>query len=126
MTELYSLAIFNVSYNNLSGRIPTTGQFADFDENNYRGNSGLCGLTLNISCTSISSSPPTPANKEAENHAAIDMGSFYWSFTASFVTVVLGLAAILWFHSGWCRAWFHFVDLCIFYCFSRCSKNAFH
>ncbi|KAJ1396183.1 Leucine-rich repeat [Sesbania bispinosa] len=43
LTLLHFLSVFNVSYNNLSGRPPSEGQFADFDDENYRGNPGLCG-----------------------------------------------------------------------------------
>ncbi|RHN58497.1 putative non-specific serine/threonine protein kinase [Medicago truncatula] len=123
LNDLYSLAIFNVSYNKLSGKIPTTMQFANFDENNYRGNSDLCGSVLNISCNdTIFSTLET-----MQNQTAMDMESFYWGFAASYVTLVIGLAIIiLWVNSHWCMAWFYYVDMCIFYCFSRCFKNAFH
>ncbi|KAI4323986.1 hypothetical protein L6164_023555 [Bauhinia variegata] len=43
LSQFHSLAIFNVSYNNL-GILPSSGKFANFDENNYRGNPNLCGL----------------------------------------------------------------------------------
>ena len=123
LTDLYSLAVFNVSYNKFSGTIPTTMQFANFDENNYRGNSDLCGSVINIICNHTSIFPPASTTR---HQTAIDMESFYWSCVASYVTVVIGLAVILWVNSHWCRAWFHYVDLCIFYCFSRCFKNVFH
>jgi len=122
LTNLYSLAIFNVSYNKFSGRVPTTMQFANFDENNYRGNSDLCGPVINIICNHTPISPPASTT---QHQTAIDMESFYWSCVVSYVTVVIGLAVILWVNSHWCRAWFHYVDLCIFYCFSRCFRNAF-
>ncbi|CAJ2656315.1 unnamed protein product [Trifolium pratense] len=126
LTDLYSLAIFNVSYNKLSGSIPTTMQFANFDENNYRGNSDLCGSLINISCNGTIISTPTPPYETSQNQTAVDMESFYWSFITTYVTVVIGLAVIIWVNSHWCRAWFHYVDLCIFYCFPRCLKKAFH
>lgn len=123
LTDLYSLAVFNVSYNKFSGRVPTTMQFASFDENNYRGNSDLCGSVINIICNHTSITPPASTT---QHQTAIDMESFYWSCVASYVTVVIGLAVILWVKSHWCRVWFHYVDLCIFYCFSKCFKNVFH
>ncbi|KEH20413.1 LRR receptor-like kinase [Medicago truncatula] len=123
LTDLYSLAIFNVSYNKFSGTIPTTMQFANFDENNYRGNSDLCGSVINIICNHTSIFPPASTT---QHQTAIDIESFYWSCAASYVSVIIGLAVILWVNSHWCRAWFHYVDLCIFYCFTRCFKNVFH
>ncbi|WP_164034445.1 hypothetical protein [Serratia marcescens] len=47
---------------------------------------------------------------------AIDMESFYWSCVASYVTVVIGLAVILWVNSHWCRVWFRWT------CVSTSSK----
>ncbi|KAJ7951924.1 putative Leucine-rich receptor-like kinase family protein [Quillaja saponaria] len=107
LTELCSLAIFNVSYNNLSGTTPTTGQFANFDENNYRGNSGLCGTLLKKSCTSTMSSPPPPALPDGEEgkDSEIDLESFYRSFAASYVTILMGITIILCVNPHWRRAW---------------------
>jgi len=127
LTDLYSLAIFNVSYNKFFGTIPTTMQFANFDEDNYRGNSDLCGSVINIICNHTSTfSPASTTQHQTAHQTAIDMESFYWSCAASYVSAIIGLTVILWVNSHWCRAWFHYVDLCIFYCFSRCSKNVFH
>ncbi|KAH9667088.1 Receptor-like protein 15 [Citrus sinensis] len=87
--ELSFLAIFNVSYNNLSGTVPNKGQFANFDESNYRGNPYLCGPAVRKNCSS--ELPPTPATSAEEDESAIDMVAFNWSFAASYVTVILGL-----------------------------------
>ena len=38
MVKLNNLEIFNVSYNNLSGVVPNTGQFGTFVEDSYLGN----------------------------------------------------------------------------------------
>ncbi|ESR40676.1 Receptor-like protein 15 [Citrus sinensis] len=70
--ELSFLAIFNVSYNNLSGTVPNKGQFANFDESNYRGNPYLCGPAVRKNCSS--ELPPTPATSAEEDESAIDMG----------------------------------------------------
>ncbi|KAH9715323.1 Receptor-like protein 56 [Citrus sinensis] len=69
--ELSFLAIFNVSYNNLSGTVPNKGQFANFDESNYRGNPYLCGPAVRKNCSS--ELPPTPATSAEEDESAIDM-----------------------------------------------------
>ncbi|KAJ1378012.1 Leucine-rich repeat, partial [Sesbania bispinosa] len=109
LTELNFLAIFNVSYNNLSGPTPTTGQFANFGDDNYRGNLGLFGFVNGSTNRNLSPPPPPseiPSNEEGENHTTIEMVSFYWGFLSSFVTVVLGLAIVLWFSPYWCKEWF--------------------
>ena len=129
LTELNFLAIFNVSYNNLSGPTPITGQFANFDENNYRGNPSLFGPFLGQSPTKTVSLPPpsleVPSSSE-ENHIAIELDSFYWGFACSYVTVVLGLAASLWISPHWCEVWFRFVNSCIYYCFPCFCRSGLH
>lgn len=128
LTELHFLAIFNVSYNNLSGQTPTTGQFANFGEDNYRGNPGLFGFVNGSFNRTLSPPPPpseTTSNEERENHTAIELVSFYWGFVSSYVMVILGLATILWFSPHWCRVWFRFVDMCIYYCFPCFFRDGF-
>ncbi|XP_027340345.1 receptor-like protein 14 [Abrus precatorius] len=128
MTKLNFLAIFNVSYNNLSGLTPTTGQFANFGEDNYRGNPNLFGFPKRNS-TRIFSPPPPPteiqSNEGGENHPPIELVSFFWGFVSSYVLTVLSLAIVLWFSPRWCRAWFWLVDLCIYYCCLFHFRNGF-
>ncbi|KAG2313284.1 hypothetical protein Bca52824_024841 [Brassica carinata] len=108
LTELSSLAVFNVSYNNLSGVIPQGKQFNTFDTKSYLGNPFLCGQPTNKSCNSNNVKEP---DNEVEAHEyAIDMVSFYWSLTASYVTILVGVLASLSFDSPWSRAWFNTVD----------------
>ncbi|PNX76289.1 receptor-like protein kinase, partial [Trifolium pratense] len=80
LTQMKFLSTFNLSYNNLSGTPPSTGQFQDFDEDNYRGNPGLCGPLLNRKCEGIASSPSSQSNGTGEKETKVDMTSFYWSF----------------------------------------------
>lgn len=117
LTELNFLSNFNVSYNHLSGPTPNAGQFANFDEQNYGGNSGLCGPRINKSCTTVLEPPETPSDGAEEDESAVDMVAFYWSFVASSVTVILGLFAILWVNSYWRRLWFYFIDAYIDLCY---------
>ncbi|XP_043817341.1 receptor-like protein 56 [Manihot esculenta] len=97
LVALTFLETFNVSYNNLSGRVPNGGQFGTFDENNYRGNPGLCGERIHKSCKSDEApqTPPPSADVEEEDEGGIDMVWFYWSFSGAYVTILLVLAAIL-------------------------------
>ncbi|KAH9715362.1 Receptor-like protein 14 [Citrus sinensis] len=127
LTELNFLSNFNVSYNNLSGLVPDKGQFAIFDESNYRGNIHLCGSIINKSCNSAEEILATTSNHEGdEDESAIDMVSFNWSFAASYVTFILGLLAILWINSCWRRLWFYYVDACIDSCYCWIFKHVFN
>ncbi|KAF8097590.1 hypothetical protein N665_0285s0021 [Sinapis alba] len=105
LTELSNLAVFNVSYNNLSGVIPQGRQFNTFDTRSYLGNPLLCGKPTNRSCNF-----QEPDYEVKEKQSPIDMVSFYWSFAAAYVTILLGIIASLSFDSRWSRAWFYIVD----------------
>ncbi|GJZ98361.1 receptor-like protein 12 [Tanacetum coccineum] len=50
LATLPFLSSFNVSYNQLEGRIPTGNQFQTFEANSYVGNKGLCGFPLSRTC----------------------------------------------------------------------------
>ncbi|KAL3511920.1 hypothetical protein ACH5RR_024637 [Cinchona calisaya] len=76
LAGLNFLSVFNVSYNTLSGRTPDKGQFANFDETNYKGNPGLCGPLLKRSCDPINNKVPRPEKNVGdhgeESDGAID------------------------------------------------------
>ncbi|XP_010419191.1 PREDICTED: LRR receptor-like serine/threonine-protein kinase ERL2 [Camelina sativa] len=110
LTDLSSLVVFNVSFNNLSGVIPEGRQFNTFDTQSYLGNPFLCGQANKISCNgNIFQEPDNGV--EADESTTIDMESFYWSFAAAYVTILLGLLASLSFDSPWSRVWFYNVDV---------------
>eukprot|EP00268_Persea_americana_P058000 TRINITY_DN6985_c0_g1_i3.p1 TRINITY_DN6985_c0_g1~~TRINITY_DN6985_c0_g1_i3.p1 ORF type:complete len:1028 (+),score=201.19 TRINITY_DN6985_c0_g1_i3:117-3086(+) len=54
--SMKSLTSADFSHNNFSGRIPETGQFADFNTTSFVGNPQLCGSSLNP-CNFSSTSP---------------------------------------------------------------------
>ncbi|XP_019082670.1 PREDICTED: receptor-like protein 2 [Camelina sativa] len=112
LTELNSLAVFNVSFNNLSGVIPEGRQFNTFDTQSYFGNPFLCGQPTNTSCNNNNNNNNFQelGNEVEVDESLIDMVSFYWSFVAAYVTIVLGILASLSFDSPWSRAWFYIVD----------------
>ncbi|KAG7590070.1 Leucine-rich repeat-containing N-terminal plant-type [Arabidopsis suecica] len=108
LTDLSSLAVFNVSYNNLSGVIPQGKQFNTFDARSYLGNPLFCGKPTNLSCESNNFQEPD--NGVEADEFTTDMVSFYWSFAAAYVTILIGILASLSFDSPWSRAWFYIVD----------------
>ncbi|CDY42435.1 BnaC02g22730D [Brassica napus] len=116
LSELSSLAVFNVSFNNLSGAIPQGRQFNTFDSQSFTGNPFLCGQPTNTSCGGNSIHPPD--NVVEDEEGTIDMESFYWSFAAAYVTILVGLFASLIraslpFDSPWSRFWFYKVEVSI-------------
>ncbi|KAH0897829.1 LOW QUALITY PROTEIN: hypothetical protein HID58_047397 [Brassica napus] len=111
LAELSSLAVFNVSFNNLSGVIPQGRQFNTFDSQSFLGNPFLCGQQTNTSCGGNSIHSPDNVVKDEEG--TIDMESFYWSFAAAYVTILVGLFTSLSFNSPWSRFWFYKVEVSI-------------
>ncbi|XP_058723635.1 receptor-like protein 15 [Vicia villosa] len=110
LTQLTFLSIFNVSYNNFSGTPPITGQFGGFDEENYKGNPGLCGPLLDRKCDSVASSPSSQPHDSGEKESKVDMISFYWSFAASYITILLSIITMLYINARWRMAWFYFIS----------------
>ncbi|XP_020535229.1 receptor-like protein 9a isoform X2 [Jatropha curcas] len=114
LAALNFLGTFNVAYNNLSGRIPDKAQFGTFSESSYRGNLGLCGDIIHRSCNLKEAPSGIDAEEEEEEEGAIDMEWFYWSLCASYVTILMGLVAILYVNRRWRMVWFYYVHVCIY------------
>ncbi|XP_061359196.1 receptor-like protein 9a [Gastrolobium bilobum] len=110
LTQLNFLSILNVSYNNLSGTPPSTGQFGDFDEDNYRGNPGLCGPLLKQKCEGVATPPSSESNNTVAKETTVDMEAFYWSFCASYITILLGFIMVLYINAYWRMALFYYME----------------
>jgi hypothetical protein len=52
LTKLWTLEVFSVAYNNLSGCIPNSGQFGSFTTDSYQGNSNLHNISQGDRCSS--------------------------------------------------------------------------
>jgi Leucine-rich repeat (LRR) protein len=125
LVELTFLAVFNVSYNNFSGRTPEMkNQFATFDESSYKGNPLLCGPPLQDSCDKIESPSARVPNDFNGDGGFIDMDTFYASFSACYITVVLTIAAVLCIIPHWRRRWFYFIEECIDTCYCFLAINS--
>ncbi|KAL2923461.1 Receptor-like protein 15 [Bienertia sinuspersici] len=84
LVMLTFLVGFNVSYNNLTGRVPKGGQLADFDERNYFGNPRLYGYSKSYINTTLP--PDDPSNRgggDQDDDEETYMVDFWWSFRMS-------------------------------------------
>ncbi|MED6106703.1 hypothetical protein PIB30_007026, partial [Stylosanthes scabra] len=117
--------VFNVSYNNLSGKAPDQEQFGTFGDSSYKGNPYL---TWSISNTRIAAPTPSliPSDEVTKDDSTIDFTSFCWSFAATSVTVLLALLTILWINPYWRRAWFYFIEGILLKCFGEFLQDAFY
>ncbi|XP_024041135.1 probably inactive leucine-rich repeat receptor-like protein kinase At3g28040 [Citrus clementina] len=114
LVELNALAVFSVAHNNLSGKIPEwTAQFTTFKEDSYEGNPLLCGKPL-PDCD-VAAVPE--ASNEEDGNSLIDMGSFYITFTSSYVIVILAIIGVLYVNPYWRRRWFYLIENWMTSCF---------
>ncbi|KAK4419827.1 hypothetical protein Salat_2395600 [Sesamum alatum] len=91
LTRLTFLSFLNLSNNQLVGPIPSGPQFQTSSPDSFKGNTGLCGFPLNISCSNTGENdnvpPPNPHRKEE----AIE-----WEYVSVALGYVVGLGSILW------------------------------
>ncbi|CAN6277144.1 unnamed protein product [Urochloa humidicola] len=65
LTRLWSLEVFSVAYNYLSGCIPDSGQFASFTMDSYQGNKNLKNMSLRNGCSAASGPIAPPLEDES-------------------------------------------------------------
>ncbi|XP_050284101.1 receptor-like protein 15 isoform X2 [Quercus robur] len=118
LTEITFLEVFSVAHNNLSGTTPERKyQFGTFDESCYEGNPLLCGPPLH-DCAKIGPPSTMLVDHDGEDGGSfIDMAVFYISFVVVYITVLLGLVAVLYINPYWRRAWFNFIEVCVDNCY---------
>jgi Leucine rich repeat len=73
----FSLRLFNVSFNNLSGKIPLTIALSQFNISSFSHNPHLCGQQINQICTRDSFIPPSPSpNRPEQPYPSASINSF--------------------------------------------------
>ncbi|KAF6147333.1 hypothetical protein GIB67_002352 [Kingdonia uniflora] len=108
ISRCYSLQL-NLSYNNLSGEIPTGSQLQTFTESSYLGNDALCGTPLLKKCKR-NDFGETPHTKAQDSDEYDMMEQFYVAVAPGFVVGLAGFCAALVFIDKWRLAYFRFVE----------------
>ncbi|KAL1542346.1 hypothetical protein AAHA92_26453 [Salvia divinorum] len=89
LAGLTFLSVLNLSYNELVGRIPNGRQLQTFSADSFRGNAGLCGFNLNISCSRSDGSDDSDLS--SRQHEEIE-----WEYVSTALGYVVGLGSIVW------------------------------
>ena len=102
------LSHLDLSYNNFSGRIPSSTQLQSFDALSFTGNPQLCGDPLPKKCT-VEEKPltRTPMGK-TEDHS--ENSNFYMGMGVGFPVGFWAICGILFFKRTWRHAYFKFLD----------------
>ncbi|GLT69558.1 hypothetical protein SLA2020_417000 [Shorea laevis] len=115
LSSLNFLSHLNLSFNNLSGKIPNGNQLQTLDDSSiYEGNSLLCGPPLSTKCSEDETKPrvtPNGGNRVAnENGREIESFSFYISMAAGFIVGFWGVCGTLIIKTSWRQAYFRSFD----------------
>ncbi|PRQ35696.1 putative leucine-rich repeat domain, L domain-containing protein [Rosa chinensis] len=108
-TGLNFLSSFNVSYNNLGGRIPSGTQLQSFNASAFEGNQ-LCGAPLPNKCqTTEGADAPDMSTPDADNKEH-QIPWFYVSVALGYITGFWGVCGPLVLMRKWRCAYYHFLD----------------
>ncbi|PQQ01446.1 putative LRR receptor-like serine/threonine-protein kinase [Prunus yedoensis var. nudiflora] len=102
----YRLSFLDLSYNNLSGKIPTGTQLQSFDPLDYAENPLLCGPPLKKMCADENGSD---LSNEEDKDEFITLG-FYISMGIGFAAGFWGICGTLIFNRSWRYAYFKFLN----------------
>ncbi|KAF7113271.1 hypothetical protein RHSIM_RhsimUnG0143600 [Rhododendron simsii] len=115
LSSLTSLSHLNLSFNNLSGRIPIGNQLQTLDDQSiYVGNDRLCGAPLTKSCPGDESADDGErqvlVNKGYRDDNDAELMWFYAGIGPGFVVGLLGVFCTLYFKRKWRYAYFQLIE----------------
>ncbi|KAG2693757.1 hypothetical protein I3760_08G111000 [Carya illinoinensis] len=116
---LIFLSFLNLSFNQLSGKIPKIKQFATFSKSAYEGNIGLCGFPLEEKCIDEGPGSSTPTSKESNSNSETGID---WNFLSVELGFVFGFGIAigpLMFWKRWRMCYYKHADEIFFKIFPR-------
>ena len=107
MSNLHFLGYLNVSYNNLSGEIPTSTQLQSFEASSFIGNQ-LCGPPLPNDYTAGNKKTPAGVEDEGEEEDDGDEEEYWFHLgvAVGFAVGFLGVISPLVFYGYYRRVYF--------------------
>ncbi|XP_055961157.1 receptor-like protein EIX2, partial [Mercurialis annua] len=105
------LGYLNLSYNNLSGEIPSGTQLQSLEASSYIGNN-LCGAPLTISYKKYDDEPQdrVDGNEKESNDDGAKIDEFYLGLVLGFVVGFWGIFGSLLYCRSWRHAYFQFLN----------------
>ncbi|PQQ21957.1 tyrosine-sulfated glycopeptide receptor 1 [Prunus yedoensis var. nudiflora] len=110
LASLNFLKIFDASYNNLEGPIPTGSQFQSFDAFAFEGNPKLCGAPLPNKCRPNKGMDADNENNKDEGNGHHQLPWFYIFTALGFIVGFWGVCGSLFINKTWRYAYFRFID----------------
>ncbi|PWA34516.1 leucine-rich repeat domain, L domain-like protein [Artemisia annua] len=107
MSDMHSLNDLDVSFNNLSGRVPSSTQLQSFEPARFTGNAGLCGLPTIKKCPGDEDLGVPPVVKSESDEL---QRWFYVGGATGFATGFWIVCSALLLNRRGRRAFFHFHD----------------
>jgi hypothetical protein len=107
LSALTSISRLNLSYNNLSGKIPAGNQLQTLEDQSsiYLGNPGLCGPPLSWNCSS-----QTEPNPEHHEDASDDAVSFFLGTGSGYLMGLWVVFCTFLFKKKWTASWYSLCD----------------
>ena len=109
MANLTFLGDLNLSYNLLSGRIPSGTQIQTFNPLSFFGNVELCGALLSKNFPGDEEENQRPTGV-GENREYTEIAWFYVGMGSGFFVGLWGVCGCLFFNKAWRHAYFQFLD----------------
>ncbi|KAL5735991.1 hypothetical protein ACOSQ2_030779 [Xanthoceras sorbifolium] len=94
-SNLTSFSVFNLSYNNLIGKIPSSTQLQSLDASNFIRNE-LCGSPLPVNCSVSIVSTADNKNGQVKKESKDDHEVEYWLY----MSIALGFVVGFWSFIG--------------------------
>ncbi|BFG21016.1 hypothetical protein CerSpe_072900 [Prunus speciosa] len=107
LAQIDRLSFLDLSYNNLSGKIPLGTQLQGFDPSVYVGNPQLCGPPLKKMCAD--QNEKTDLSNQGDKDELITLG-FYISMGLGFAAGFWGVCGTLIFNRSWRYAYLKFLN----------------